>query len=105
MDVFHPNKENFEDLLKSKELLVVDFFATWCGPCKILAPTIEELAKKADNGVRIAKVDVDENEELATNYDIQAVPTIIFFKNAQEVNRITGVVSLEKIEEIIENCK
>ena len=105
MALLHPNKEEFENLLKEKELLVVDFFATWSGPCKMLSPIIEQLSEKYDEGVRVAKIDVDENEELAVKYEIQAVPTIIFFKEGTEIGRVTGIVSLSNLQELVEKHK
>lgn len=105
MAVLHPNKEEFEELSNEKGLLLVDFFATWCGPCRILAPTIEELSENYSEGVKIAKIDIDENEELAILHNIQAVPTIILFKEGKELERFTGVASIEKLQEMIERNK
>ena len=79
MAALHVNKEKFEELLKGKHLLV-DFFATWCGPCKMLAPTIDELADKYEGKVPVVKIDVDEEQELAMKYGVQSIPTVTCLK-------------------------
>ena len=105
MAVLHPNTEEFKELIQGNQLVVVDFFATWCGPCKMLAPIIEELAETNIEGVKIVKIDVDQNEELAISYNIQAVPTLIFFKNGEEIQRVTGIIPQQNIQQIIDNNK
>ena len=83
--VIHGTEENFNDLI-SKDLVLVDFFATWCGPCKMLSPVLEELA--SDRGlVDIVKIDVDECGALAKNYGIMSVPTLLLFKNGALVSK------------------
>lgn len=101
MSVLHPNKENFKELLNSQGVLLVDFFATWCGPCKMLAPTIEDLDKMYENKATIAKIDIDENEELAMEYSVEAVPTVIIFKDGNQKKRITGVRDIEEYKKAI----
>ena len=81
---------NFEELLASGKPLVVDFWATWCGPCKMLAPVIEELAKDFDGKAIIGKVDVDENESLAVRFGITSIPTVLIFKNGEIVDKHVG---------------
>ena len=105
MAIMHPNKNEFEEILKKEELFIVDFFATWCGPCKIFAPILEEVASDYNEGINFAKIDIDQNEELAMDYNIQAVPTIIFFKNGKEIERITGVISKSELQEIVKKNK
>ena len=105
MAILHPNKNEFVELLKGNKLLVVDFFVTWCGPCKVFSPILEEVAETVDENVKIAKVDIDENDELAEENNIQAVPTIVFFKNGQELERRTGVINKDELLEIIEKNK
>lgn len=104
MEILHPNKEEFKNLIKGEELVVVDFFATWCGPCKMYAPILEEFAKNNTN-VKIAKIDIDENEDLSMEYNIQAVPTTVLFKKEHVMETKTGVISLEELENMIEKNK
>lgn len=88
---------NFEDeVLKAEKVVLVDFFATWCGPCQMLGPVLEQIAKEQDN-FDIAKVDIDENQELAINYGIQVVPTMVVFKNGQVVDSMEGFYSKSEI--------
>lgn len=101
MSILYPNKDNFKELLKGKELLLVDFFATWCGPCNVMSPIVDEIAQKYCNDVRVAKVDIDENEELAEENNIGVVPTIIFYKDGLELGRLSGVRPIEEFEKII----
>ena len=73
--------ENFEQLKSGEQPLVVDFWATWCGPCRMVAPILSELAEKYDGRIVVGKCDVEENEELAVEFSIRNIPTMIFFKN------------------------
>ena len=84
-------KDNFDAEINGDTPILVDFWASWCGPCRMLMPTIEQLAKEADGKYRVGKVNVDEQGELAMRYGIQSIPTLIVFKNGQEVNRSLGV--------------
>jgi len=96
--------QNFEaEVLKSEQPVMVDFFATWCGPCQILAPTVEELAQEYKGKAKIGKLDIDQNQELASQYQVMSVPTLIFFKDGQEVDRIMGVQSKEAFKEKLDN--
>ena len=80
---------NFDaDVLGSEIPVVVDFFATWCGPCRMMAPVIEELAEEYDGKVKIGKLDVDENSDIAARYGVMSIPTIILFKNRSEERRV-----------------
>ena len=91
--------ENFESLKDGNLPLVVDFWATWCGPCRMIAPVIEGLAKEYDGKIAVGKCDVEENEELAQEFGIRNIPTIMFFKNGQLVDKIVGAQSREKLVE------
>ena len=91
--------ENFASLKNSGQLLVVDFWATWCGPCRMMAPVIEELAKAYEGKCVIGKCDVEENEELATEFGIRNIPTILFFKNGEVIDKVVGAVSEAKLDE------
>ena len=84
-------KENFDAEIGGDTPILVDFWASWCGPCRMLMPTIEQLAKEADGKYRVGKVNVDEQGELAMRFGIQSIPTLIVFKNGEEVSRALGV--------------
>ena len=88
----HFNMESFEAELKSGKLMLVDFWAAWCGPCRMLSPVIDGLDKKYEGKVVIGKVNVDEEQELAIRYGVMSIPTVIFFKNGQEIARKVGVM-------------
>ncbi len=84
---------NFEDLvLKSEKPVMVDFWAEWCGPCRMVGPVVEELAKEYDGQVVIGKLNVDENAQVSMKYGIRSIPTILFFKGGQLVDRSVGAV-------------
>jgi thioredoxin 1 len=98
MSLIHVTSENFEKALQAAPgVAVVDFFATWCGPCKMLAPVIEE--------IQFYKVDVDEAPELARSFKVMSVPTLAFFKNGELVKKNVGAVSYEELEELINSVK
>ena len=94
--------ENFESLKNGAQPLVVDFWATWCGPCRMVAPIIEELAKQYDGKIVVGKCDVEDNEELAAEYGIRNIPTVLFFKNGEIVDKLIGAQSKAKFEEKFE---
>ena len=94
--------ENFASLKAGKLPLVVDFWATWCGPCRMVAPIIEELSKEYDGKVVIGKCDVEDNEDIAAEFGIRNIPTILFFKNGEVVDKIIGAQPKAKIEEKIQ---
>lgn len=86
------NSENFEsEVLNANETVLVDFYADWCGPCKMMAPVIEELAEELQEKAKVGKINVDESTDIATQYDVMSIPTIIIFKNGKEVKRFIGV--------------
>ena len=91
--------ENFESLKNGAQPLVVDFWATWCGPCRMIGPIVSELAEKYDGKVVVGKCDVEENDELAAEFGIRNIPTILFFKNGEVVDKIIGAQPKAKIEE------
>ena len=94
--------EKFEDLIKSERPVLVDFFATWCGPCKAMHPVLEALKSEIGDRARIAKIDVDQHEELAASYRIQMVPTFILFRKGEALWRHSGVISGKELKAIIE---
>ena len=93
---------NFDtDVLGSDIPVVVDFFATWCGPCRMMAPAIEELAEEYDGKVKVGKLDVDENSDIAVRYGVMSIPTIILFKNGEVVKKSVGLQDKEVLESAI----
>ena len=91
--------ENFESLKNGQQPLVVDFWATWCGPCRMVGPIISELAKEYDGQIVVGKCDVEENEDLAVEFGIRNIPTILFFKGGQVVDKVVGAQSKAKLDE------
>lgn len=86
------NSENFEkEVLGSNEPVLVDFYADWCGPCKMMAPVVEELAKELQGKAKVGKINVDENQDLAMEYNVMSIPTLIIFKEGKEFKRLVGV--------------
>ena len=97
----HITDGNFEEALKKYSLFVVDFWAAWCGPCRMIAPTVEKLAEKHQGKVVFGKMNVDENESTPAKFNIMSIPTLIIFRDGKEVDKIVGVVPEKTIEEKI----
>ena len=95
MEIIHLQNENFNELIKEKTL--VDFYANWCGPCKMIAPELE----KVESSVKVIKVDVDEFEDLARTYGVMSIPTLVLFENGKELKRTIGFMDKDKIEKFI----
>ena len=94
-------EENFTDVIASG-ITLVDFFAEWCGPCKMLAPVLEELAKTIQGQAIVAKVDIDTCQEIASRFMITSVPTVVLFKDGQEVDRAVGVKDVDALKAMID---
>ena len=96
------NSETFtSEVLEQTKLVLVDFWAEWCGPCKQIAPTLEELAEKYSENLSVCKVDVDTNRELALQYNVRSIPSLMIFKNGEMVDSLIGAVSLEELEDLV----
>jgi thioredoxin 1 len=88
------DEANFDrELTQDEKPLIVDFWAEWCGPCKMIAPLLDEIAREKAGAVKVAKVNVDENQSLSLKYNIRAIPALLFFKNGQLRDQVTGVTS------------
>jgi len=101
--------ENFEEILNGDKPVVLDFWAEWCGPCRMVGPIIEELATDYEGRVIIGKVDVDDNDEITAKYGIRNIPTILFFKDQQLVDKLVGAAPkatfVEKIEQLLQTVQ
>lgn len=106
MKPFTFTDSNFqEEALKSSQPVVVDFWAAWCGPCRMIAPIIEELAEQYEGKVKVGKLDVDENQQTAINYGVRSIPTVLFLKDGKVVDQIIGAQNkknfVEKIDKML----
>ena len=91
---------NFDELLTVSDLpVLVDFYATWCGPCKMMAPILEQVNQQIKGKLRIVKIDTDRYPQLASRYSIEALPTLVLFKNGEPVDKIEGVIQPQQLEE------
>ncbi len=103
MSTLHFTDANFKrEVLESEQPVLVDFWASWCGPCKMIAPHVDEAAREYAGKMKIGKIDVDANPRIATEYGIMSIPTIIFFKNGKVLNQIVGAVSKVDLRRNIE---
>ena len=93
--------EEFNDVIKSEKPTIVDFFATWCGPCKMLSPILEQVDAGSNGEYNVVKVDVDESYDIAKQFGIMSVPTMIIFKNGEEKEKMIGLRQKNKIEECV----
>ena len=94
MEIIHLEKNNFEELIKKENKVLVDFFATWCGPCKMLSPILE----KAESNIKVIKVDTDEFEDLARKYGVMSIPTLVLLEDGKEIKRNIGFIDKESLE-------
>lgn len=103
MALIHFNEAGFEKALEGNTPMLVDFWASWCGPCRMLGPVIEQLAEEyEDRDVIIGKVDVDEETELARRYGVMSIPTVILIQNGKEIDRKVGVMPMEAYTEALD---
>lgn len=101
-NVIYPNELEFDEIIAKNETVFVDFFAAWCGPCKMLAPHIERLANEYSQKFPVLKVDIDQQLSLATRYGIQTIPTLVIFKNGQVHHQSVGFQSYDQLEKLLE---
>ena len=103
MTPIHFSNETFEqEVLTNKKTALVDFFASWCGPCKMLAPIIDEIAAQCDGSYLVGKIDIDENMQIAKKYRVMSVPTILAFRDGVEIGRLVGVQPKEDILKLLD---
>ena len=94
-------KETFQDIISSNTPVLVDFFATWCGPCKTMSPILESFAKQMGDKVRVIKIDIDKATAASAVYKVQSVPTLILFQKGKILWRVSGVVQKQQLEQVI----
>ena len=101
-DIKHVTDGDFQaEVLENEHPVLVDFWAPWCGPCRVVAPVLEEIADEREN-LRIVKLNIDENQQTAANYQILAIPTMVLFRNGQEAKRIQGAMPKKRLEAELE---
>ncbi|MGI6588922.1 MAG: thioredoxin [Peptococcia bacterium] len=104
-NIIHLSDDTFtSEVLEAEELVLVDFWAPWCGPCKMIGPIIEELSTEYRGRVKVCKIDVDENNKTAGDYGIMSIPTMILFQGGKEINRLVGFVPKANIAKTLDSA-
>ena len=102
MEVIKLNNENFnKEVKESNKVVLVDFYADWCGPCKMMSPVIDKIAEEADDRVKVCKLNVDDAQDIAVEYNVMSIPTLILFKDGNEVNRLVGLQDKKEVLDMI----
>ena len=102
MSVISLNENNFEEeVLKSEKPVLIDFWASWCGPCKMMSPVIDKIAEEMGDTVKVCKINIDEEQNLAVKYNVMSIPTFVVLKNGKEVSRSVGVQDKSEISDMI----
>lgn len=99
------NAKSFQEIIASEKPVLIDFHATWCGPCKTMAPILEQLKRELGDSITIIKVDIDRNQQLASQLNISGVPTLILFKSGKQCYRKSGVIPAHEITKVIQQCQ
>ena len=101
MEIIKVNSQNFEEeVIKSEKPVLIDFYADWCGPCKMLSPIIDEIAEE-NSDIKVVKVNVDDSRDLAMKYQVMSIPTLVVIKNGEEVNRSVGLIDKSQVANLI----
>ena len=104
MSILNVTSENYEnEVLKSDKKVLIDFYADWCGPCKMMSPVIDKIAEEMEELVKVGKINVDENQDLAIKYGIMSIPTIMILKNGEVQKTFVGVTDKEEIKQNLAN--
>ncbi len=99
------NAMNWNDIVLNSDMpVLVDFWAEWCGPCRIVGPIVEQLAQSLEGKIRVFKLNVDQNQEIAMKYNVQSIPSLVLFKNGKEIARTIGLSPKEKYEKFVNNA-
>lgn len=101
MEIIKVNSQNFEEeVIKSEKPVLIDFYADWCGPCKMLSPIIDEIAEE-NSEIKVVKVNVDDSQDLAMKYQVMSIPTLVVIKNGEEANRSVGLIDKSQVLNLI----
>lgn len=104
MSILNVTSENYEsEVLKSEKIVLIDFYADWCGPCKMMSPVIDEIAEEMKETIKVGKINVDENQDLAMEYGVMSIPTIVVLKNGEVQKTFVGVTDKEEIKQALNN--
>lgn len=103
LNICRPMKRSFKNIISSEIPVLVDFYADWCGPCKMLAPILKEVKDELGDTIRVIKIDVDKNQSLAAKFQVRGVPTLLLFKNGQQLWRQSGLVQKKDLVQILKS--